>query len=285
MADAAVTMIPKYGNGLDFQFFMLSGQTDVQGNFEFRNVVPGNYRVRILAGMPGFRSLSNLQNISVGDKNILDLQFTVKPFPGISGRVISEGGEMLPQNRTVLFFNNFVAGVQGTGFGTGLQQDGGFTLSNLPPGVFHLELTGFPDNFFIRSARSGDKDILKEGLDLSENTAESVTVTVASTGGAVDGVVNDERQAPVVGARVVLVPTPERRERIDLFKTATTDQFGRFTIRGVVPGDYKMFAWEDLEPNIYFDRGFMEQHESQGVPTHVAENGHLTSNLTAIPIH
>jgi hypothetical protein len=148
-----------------------------------------------------------------------------------------------------------------------------------------LELTGFPDNFFIRSARIGARDILKEGLDLTENSAESVTVIVAPTDGTVDGVVHDERQAPVAGARVVLVPTPERRERIDLFKTATTGQLGRFTIRGVVPGDYKIFAWEDLEPNIYFDRSFMEQHESQAVPTHIAENGHLTSNLTAIPNH
>jgi protocatechuate 3,4-dioxygenase beta subunit len=84
VTDAAVNMIPKYGNDIDLRFFMLSVQTDAQGNFEFRNVVPGNYRLRILAGMPGFRSLSSLQDVGVGGKNILDLQLAVKPFQALA---------------------------------------------------------------------------------------------------------------------------------------------------------------------------------------------------------
>ena len=38
-----------------------------------------------------------------------------------------------------------------------------------------------------------------------------------------------------------------------LFKTAATDQDGHFTMRGLPPGPYKIFAWEELDPFAYFD--------------------------------
>jgi hypothetical protein len=96
--------------------------------------------------------------------------------------------------------------------------------------MLRLELTGFPDNYFIRSARAGNKDVMRvrEGLDLGENLADSIDVIVASRGATVEGVVQDERQAPVVGALVLLIPNADRRARKDLVKTVTSDQYGRF---------------------------------------------------------
>ena len=49
-----------------------------------------------------------------------------------------------------------------------------------------------------------------------------------------------------------------------LVKSAITDQNGRFTFRGVSPGNYKIFAWEGLETNAYFDPEVLRQYEQQG---------------------
>jgi hypothetical protein len=78
------------------------------------------------------------------------------------------------------------------------------------------------------------------------------------------------------------MPATDRRNRQDLVKTVTTDQYGHFAVRGLTPGEYKAFVWDDLEPNIYFDPNFMERYESQGRSLRVEEDGHISLNLRVI---
>jgi protocatechuate 3,4-dioxygenase beta subunit len=49
-----------------------------------------------------------------------------------------------------------------------------------------------------------------------------------------------------------------------LFRTATTDEQGRYEFSAVPPGKYKIFAWENPEPGIWFAPGFLKSYESQG---------------------
>jgi hypothetical protein len=79
------------------------------------------------------------------------------------------------------------------------------------------------------------------------------------------------------------VIAPANRKRIDLFKTASSDSSGQFTIRGVPPGIYKVFAWRELERNIFLDQSFMERFETYGAPAHVDEGGHVNVTTTIIP--
>jgi hypothetical protein len=81
---------------------------------------------------------------------------------------------------------------------------------------------------------------------------------------------------------VVLIPDGNR-DRIDLYKTATTDQVGHFTLRGVAPGDFKLFAWESLEPNAYFDPDVVRGAEPSAKAVRVNESSKLSVNLTVIP--
>jgi Carboxypeptidase regulatory-like domain len=203
----------------------------------------------------------------------------VQTNANIDGRMIMERGEPLLQNRTVLLFSE----IGGASFGTGLEPDGTFSLSNVSTRLLHLELTGFPDNYFIRSARAGNRDVLRDGINPADASVDSLVVIVSSQGATVEGVVTDERQSPVVAASVVLMPNVGARDQSNLFMAATTDQYGRFAIRGIVPGDYKIFAWDDLAPNTYFDPTFMEPYESQGKAVHLDEDGAGTLTLKVIP--
>jgi len=72
------------------------------------------------------------------------------------------------------------------------------------------------------------------------------------------------------------------RERVDLFKPAMTDASGRFTIRGITPGDYKLFAWTDLDPGSYFEPSLLQSAEPAGKPVHIPESSKETVNLTVI---
>jgi hypothetical protein len=278
-------MRPKYldpASRIDgLRVFLHAAHVDDEGKFEFQNAAPGKYTLTARMSMPGFRLLSAQQDLQIGNKDISDLEIRLKPNPNIRGRLITEGGEPLPHDSTVLTFNNYEDGPNATlgPFGTGVERDGTFSVSNVAPGVLHLELAGFPDNFYIRSARTDNADVLSDGLDVTEHSVDSLVVIVGSNGGTVEGNVYGQRQEPIIGAQVVLMPNSSRR----VTKIGTTDQSGRFTIRGIVPGDYKIFAWEDVEPNAYFDPSFMEHYQSQGQPLHIEENGAATISLKSIP--
>ena len=94
---------------------------------------------------------------------------------------------------------------------------------------------------------------------------------------------DDKEQQPVTGATVVVVPQEElRRGRVMYYRTAVTDQLGNFTVKGIIPGKYKVFAWDDLEPDAYMDPEFIKAVESKGVPKEVKEGTQYAVTLTAI---
>jgi hypothetical protein len=45
-------------------------------------------------------------------------------------------------------------------------------------------------------------------------------------------------------------------------KLVTTDVNGNFTLHGLPPGDYKLFAWEEVETNAWMDRDYRQPFDS-----------------------
>jgi hypothetical protein len=54
----------------------------------------------------------------------------------------------------------------------------------------------------------------------------------------------------------------------------TTDKSGHFSIRGVVPGDYKLLAWEDPE--------FLKEFEDRSTAISIKPNSVESRNLPVI---
>jgi hypothetical protein len=92
----------------------------------------------------------------------------------------------------------------------------------------------------------------------------------------------DEKQVPVPGIEAVLIPD-QNRDRIDLYRSGTSDRNGHFAIKGIPPGSYKVFAWESLEPNAYFDSDVMKRFETYGTPARAGEGDHLKIDVKVIP--
>jgi hypothetical protein len=80
----------------------------------------------------------------------------------------------------------------------------------------------------------------------------------------------------------VLIPD-KARHRIELFKTATTNQNGRFTFANLPPGDYKLYAWEAVELYRWFDPEFLKAFDQFAVPVRVGESSRQTVDARLIP--
>jgi hypothetical protein len=78
---------------------------------------------------------------------------------------------------------------------------------------------------------------------------------------------------------VVLIAKPELRGRQDSFHKFTADQNGHYHFENVRPGDYKLFAWDDVEPNIWFDPEFLKGFEDQGTALTIPVSGQATLPL------
>ena len=82
---------------------------------------------------------------------------------------------------------------------------------------------------------------------------------------------------------MAIVPDPPHRGERRLFKSTTTDQNGHFTLQGLAPGDYKVFAWEKIEAGAYTSPEFLQPYENQGESVHLTEGSRNTAQVDLIP--
>jgi hypothetical protein len=162
-----------------------------------------------------------------------------------------------------------------------VKADGTFTIESVLPGDYRIQTQGGPSNSYIKSVHLGRTDVLN-GLTLSGPVPESLEVVLSTTPGEINGTVVDSERNPAAGVEVVLIPNRER-SRTDLYRTATSDQTGRFILRTIIPGEYKVFAWEDLEPFAYNDPDFLSKYEERGAPVTVSESAKSTIETKIIP--
>jgi hypothetical protein len=167
-----------------------------------------------------------------------------------------------------------------------VKADGSFTLADVQSARYSLSFCcGSVDsgNYYLKSARLGDEEVLESGLDLTHGVSGTLEVVLSSNGGQVEGVVLNANEQPEAAATVVLVPDEPRRSQTRLYKDATTDQYGRFTITAIAPGGYKLFAWEDVEDGAYEDPDYLKAFEALGEPRTIRERSRESAQLKLIP--
>jgi uncharacterized surface anchored protein len=171
------------------------------------------------------------------------------------------------------------------GGGGPVKDDLTFKITNAGRDSYNVSVYGFPEGFYVKSIRMGNQDLTDAGVDFTEGPPSGELVVVLNpNGGQVEGNIQNAKGENAVGATVTLIPADEnRRSTLTSYKTASTDQNGRFSIKGIRPGEYKIYAWEEIESGAYQDPEFMKPHESAGKAVSIKEGGHETVQLAAIP--
>jgi hypothetical protein len=146
-----------------------------------------------------------------------------------------------------------------------IEADGSFTMPGAPDGRFRLSVAPGPDLY----------------VDEGRNP-EPLQVLIKSGAGSLEGTVQDASGRLLGGGVVALVPAT-RRENDALYYSARSDSSGSFNIRGIAPGDYKLFSWDVMPPGAHYNAAFLEKYEERGIPLTIAAGGKLTSKVTAIP--
>jgi Carboxypeptidase regulatory-like domain len=262
-----------------------------QAIFEFQGVPPGSYV--LVAQQPSNpqepQTMWGRTSIEVEDTNLEHADVVVSPGVDVSGRIRVEGqtaGDMstdlsnlvsvlAPQETSAL------ADLMPDIDNATVRADGTFIFREVPEGRYRINLFPLPAGFYLRS--SGAADALETGLTVGRvHSPPALELVLSPSAGRVDGTVKSDEQ-PVPSASVVLVPDGKQLAQPNYYRQAVTDQLGRFAMRNVAPGNYTLFAWEQIERGAYMDPDFLGQYEDRGKAVHVEEGSHVSVQLDAIP--
>jgi Carboxypeptidase regulatory-like domain len=249
------------------------------GKFELANVAAGSY---ILTA--GFFEEGKVHQahaeVDVGNADVEGVQVTIKPGVAVSGHLYWDGTPSI-QGDGVFVTASGGDGYVGPGAFGRVQPDGSFTLKELADGSRRVLVSGPSDECYLKAVTYGGVDSLEDGF-VARPGAASLDVTLSSRGAHVQGAVADADGLPSVGVWVALVPDAKYHNRPQLYKSTQTDQHGQFLLRGIAPGDYTLFSWDEVENGAWEDPDFLKPYAEKGEKVTVAEGESKSVNLTSI---
>jgi hypothetical protein len=157
-----------------------------------------------------------------------------------------------------------------------VRPDGQFVVNGIFPGDYILEISNLPQDLYLKATRFGNAGLERPITIGTQPGANPLQILLGSDGGHMQA-----QSQP--GAYVVLVPDASRRGRREQYRVATTGDDGRVTIPGIPPGNYKIFAWEDLEPNAYLNADYLQVYEDRGVPVKISPGENPAVAVRMIP--
>jgi protocatechuate 3,4-dioxygenase beta subunit len=245
---------------------------DSKRGFQFTGLLPGSYSL-LAVGDNGYRARVP---IDVSDQNIEGLEVILQPPATIQGRVVFEGKSELKSRLPVLTITE-TTGMDARS--AQVQDDLTFKFDAVTPGSYRLRVEGV-SNTYVKRIRVGEQESPEAPFDVIPGAGE-LTAFLSPNAGVIEGSVKNAKDEPAPSVLVTLIPEASRRTR--LHKIAITDQNGHFKIEGIIPGEYKIYAWEQIEEGSYEDPDFMKAHESEGEKVSIKERAHETMQLKVIP--
>ncbi len=276
------------------------------GNFELQNVNPGAYTVQAqmqeanpprpaldLAGAAARQAAAAARPaaqvpINITDSDIEGVVLTLTTGVSIPGRLNVEGAALSSLtnfDRIRVLFQPFLDGSANPAGSSSIPSqigpDGTFHVDGVRDGQYLTSLIGVPSGFYVKSIQFGGVDLAGSPFKFSASTSGMLEIVLRPGAARLNGVVMDARTQPVAGAQAVLIPA--QKNRTDLYKMAVTDQNGRFTITDITPGEYKLFSWEAIEQNGFYDLDFVKPYEGQGRTVRIAESSAEVMEAKIIP--
>ncbi len=205
---------------------------------------------------------------------------TFSPGLDISGVIQMEGGKQRPPDLRV-GLQPETPTMSGSP-GTEVKPDGSFVLHDVGPAVYQLNLITLSGSY-LKSIKLDDHVLQDRRIDLTQGGAR-LAVVLATDVALVEGSVKKADGEPAVRVRVTLVPEGDQFGSQDVPLYAFSNEKGEFKMNNVPPGEYKIFAWEEVQAGAAMDPEFRKPFEKRGVALKIPPNGHANADLTAISL-
>ena len=282
---AAVTLVPRRGTVATGT--LQRAKVSKTGTFELRQMAPGSYDLIAAVADPIEGHLAASLPVDVTDMDVDDVTLFLQPQLSVNGRIRVDNNQpaaanvnMRMQNirvelRREPYIPELLILVPTIG------ADGTFTFGGITPGDYQLRVSTGRLRGYTKSASFGSIDALNPPFHIDGPGQFEIVISLNS--GSLDTIVLDQSQKPFPDATVALVPEPPGRQRSDLYYSGISDASGRLHFDSVAPGDYRVYAWEDVPADAWQDPDFIRLYEDRGRRVRVSEGGTENLELKVIP--
>jgi hypothetical protein len=257
------------------------------GTFVFSDVPPGSYLIRALAQIePNGAPLFAVFRVTVRGPDVVGITLILLPGATISGTLVVDSGsappsETLARARVRAPFND------GGWFGDALtgtpQRDGSFAIRGVMAGPHLLVVDGLPAPWSVKSVTYRGQDITDTGFQAdSGQRFDAVKITITDAANEVSGIVRDGGDRVVAHARVLFVPVPAQLwpTASRRFARSLTDAAGRYSVRGLPAGNYRVAAALELEDRDAYRAEVLRAVREEGVAVTLEETGARVVDLS-----
>jgi hypothetical protein len=269
-------------NGVASYIDRVSGAVDTNtGKFEIRGVSPGSYLI-VASQLLSARPLGGRIPVEVSAAAAQEqLSVPLAPAFDILGVVEVEGAQRgsMP--------NLIVRLLPAEGLALGPQpwskvaSDGSIRLPGVTPGLWKIVLDSLPGDLWVKAESFAGNEVPAGELTANESTRGQLRIVLAGNGAQISGTVTVDSQP--CRATVVLAPAaPELRPFHQFYRVTNATERGTFTLKGVRPGSYKLFAFQEIEPFAWFDPDLLQMVESMGESIAVNKNENILRDVVAI---
>lgn len=243
------------------------------GTFAFRNVPPGRYQIRARGEVdPEGVSLFATFTIAIEGRDISNLDMTLTPGASVEGTLLVDA---VSTPRPVAFTGVRVRApfADGTSFGdapTGdVAPDGDYRIRGLMTGSHFITVEGLSYPWVLKSVVYRGQDITDAAVEVeSRQMLKDVRVTITDVANDISGVVRNERGGEAPDAMVLFIPLAQQfwTRTSRRFVVLRSDTAGRFRVRGLPPGEYRVLATFDVDESEAYRRELLHDLITHAVP-------------------
>jgi hypothetical protein len=251
----------------------LRTSADAEGQFTVRSVSPGQYRViaQSSAAPPATTSDSvrwASTDVVVDGDDVPNISLALQPGLTIAGRVAFEGERPPPPLPTVRMPVPAFMNVANSAYvfpPAQIDSGGGFRITGLLPGPYRLSTATQGvrtpiGGWWLKSLVVNGRDLLDSPLELRQDVDDAV-VTFTDGATEIAGTLTDTRGNAVPEMFVVAFSADRSAWFFNSRRVAGVrpDAQGRYAIRNLPAGGYRIVAVSDLDQGEWFDPAVLER--------------------------
>jgi hypothetical protein len=252
------------------------------GLHQFGHLAPGNYGLVLFAEASADKpARSASMPVTIAGTEPVKIAVTLQPQPPVIARTVFEGSALPPPVLSAVRVNlGVVRGAIGSSNSvrSTTDQAGVATITGVAPGRYRV-VASIPGQSQTAPNAWNFKSVLADGADVTDlpitilpGSTPAITITFTDQISEVSGRVIQASGQPGTDYFVVAIPADRQYWMANSRRivSARPDVTGRYAIRGLPAGSYRIAVTTELDTNDLADAGALERIMGQSTPVTIA---------------
>ena len=156
-----------------------------------------------------------------------------------------------------------------------------FLLSNVMAGTWFIDVSPIPPGGYVKAIFLGDEDVLTEEMVIGPKSTGPLKIVLSTQAAKLEGDLDELKDG--TRAIVVLAPAGKYSHVASFYGNTVTDAKGHFKMEGLTPGEYNMYAFENVDPRDYLNPDALKPFAKRAVTVVLHEGQTASAKPELIP--